>query len=66
MEQRTGSKTGKGVRQGCVLSPCLFNLYAEYIMQNIGLDEAQIGTKTAKIFSYSFFQKVYHFKHLDF
>ena len=48
MEQLSGSKTGKGVCQSCVLSPCLFNLYAEYIMQNIGLDEAQIGTKTAR------------------
>ena len=34
---------GKGVGQGCILSPCLFNLYAEYIMQNAGLDEAQAG-----------------------
>ena len=38
---------GKGVHQGCILSPCLFNLYAEYIMQNAKLDEAQVGTKIA-------------------
>ena len=36
---------GKEVRQGCILSPCLFNLYAEYIMRNAGLDEAQAGIK---------------------
>ena len=38
---------GKAVCQDCILSPCLFNLYAEYIMQNVGLDEAQAGIKIA-------------------
>jgi len=38
---------GKGVHQGCILSPCLFNLYVEYTMRNAGLDEAQPGIKTA-------------------
>ena len=38
-------QTGKGVCQGCILSPCLFNLYVDYIMQNDGLDEAQAGIK---------------------
>ena len=40
-------QTGKGVHQGFILSPCLFNFYAEYIMRNIGLDEAQAGIKIA-------------------
>ena len=47
MEQQTGSKLGKGVCQGCILSPCLFNLYSENIMQNARLDEAQAGIKIA-------------------
>ena len=41
-------KTGKGIRQGCILLPCLFNLYAEYIRRNAGLDEAQAGIKIAR------------------
>ena len=49
---RTGHGTDwfqikKGVHQGCILSPCLFYLYAEYIMRNVGLDEAQAGIKIA-------------------
>ena len=47
MEQQTGFQIRKGVRQGCKLSSCLFNLYAEYIMRNAGLEEAQAGIKTA-------------------
>ena len=51
---RTGHGTtdwlqiGKGVRQGCILSPCLFNLYADYIMRNAGLEEGQAGIKIAR------------------
>jgi len=50
---RTGHGTtdwfqiGKGILQGCILSPCLFNLYAEYLMRNAGLEEAQAGIKVA-------------------
>ena len=41
-------KIGKGVHQGCILSPCLFNLYVEYIMRNAGMDEAQAGIKVSR------------------
>ena len=41
-------KTGKGVHQGCILLPCLFNFYAEYIMRNAGLDESQAGIQIAR------------------
>ena len=56
---RTGHGTtnwfqiGKGVCQGCILSPCLFKLYAEYIMRNAGLDEAQAGIKIANNLRYA-------------
>ena len=54
MQVRTGHGTtdwfqiGKGVRQGCILSPCLFHFYAEYIMRNAGLEEAQAGIKISR------------------
>ena len=49
MEQQTGSKQEKEyIKAVCILSPCLFNLYAEYIMRNAGLDEAQAGIKIAR------------------
>ena len=49
---------GKGVRQAYILSPCLFNLYAEYIMRNAGLEEAQTGIKIAR-------RNINHFRYAD-
>ena len=51
-------QTGKGVPQGCILSPCLFNLYTEYIMRNAGLDEAQAGIKIARFKTESWIQEI--------
>ena len=48
MEQQSGSKFWKRVRQGCILSPCLFKVYTEYIMRNAGLDEAQAGIRIVR------------------
>ena len=49
MEQQTGCKSEKEyMNEGCILSPCLFNLYAEYIMPNAGVDEAQTGIRIAE------------------
>ena len=59
MEQQTGSKyVRKGVRQGCILSPCLFNFYAEYIMRNAGLEETQAGIKIAR-------RNINHLRYVD-
>ena len=53
MEQTDWFQIGKGVRQGCIMSSCLFNLYAEYIMRNAGLEEAQAGLKIASKLRYA-------------
>ena len=53
MKQQTGFKIGKGVRQGCILSPCLCNLHAEYIMRNARLEETQAGIKIADNLRYA-------------
>ena len=48
LQQTDWLQTGKGVRQGCILSHCLFNLHAEYIMRNAGVEESQPGIKIAR------------------
>ena len=58
MEQQDWFQIGKGVHQGCILSPCLFNLYEEYIKRNAGLDEAQAGIKIA-------WRTISNFRHSD-
>ena len=58
MEQQTGSKLENKVRQGCILSLCFFNFYAEYIMRNAGLEEAQVRIKIAG-------RKINNLRHAD-
>ena len=58
MEQQSGSQIGKGVCQGCILSPCLFDFYAEYIMRNAELEKAQAGIKI-------FRRNIYNLRYAD-
>ena len=58
VREKPNFQTGKGVHQGCILSPYLFNLYAEYIMRNAGLDETQAGIKVAS-------RNINNFRHAD-
>ena len=58
MEQWAGSNLGKEYCQGCILSPCLFNLYAEYVMRNAELDESQAGIKIARRMSTTSYMQI--------
>ena len=64
MEQQTGSKSGKEYVK-CILSPCLFNLHAEYIMRNAGLEEAQAGIKIAAWFPILIGRKLSNLRYAD-